>query len=301
MKHPMIAAALTALATTLALAAPVAGDTAGTRPDTPLAMVRDGQPMKLTYQLKASAWAFIFPVTGKATFHVDLEPDTYRIASKVKTTGLADLLVNYDLNLSATGYVRDNRLDTYAFVSQNRDGKKNRRVELTYGESDVAMTVRPRFGDLGHPPATPAQKLDALDPISALISFGLEPRHDDGRPCGGPIKVFDGRQLSHLHLEFAGMKSVSSEAWRGEAIECHVQLEKVAGYDEDDVDTGEQENLSGLDGPLRMWLAPLANGATIPVRIEADSEDIGKVVLQASQLKFEPVVHEQVAAQERDD
>ncbi len=290
MRPSLIAVALAAFA----LAAPVSGDTAPVRTDTPLTLVRDGQPMKLTYQLKASAWAIILPITGKATFHVDLEPDTYRITSKVKTTGLADLLVNYDLSLSATGYVRDDRLDSYAFVSQNRDGKKNRRVELTYGESDVDMTVRPVFGDLGHPPATPEQKLDALDPITALINFGLTPREPGGNPCGGPIKVFDGRQLSHLHLKYAGMKEVRSDAWRGEAIECHVRLDKVAGYDEGETD--EQQNLSGIDGPLRMWLAPLGNGATIPVRIEADSEDIGKVTLQASQLKFEPVVREEAAA-----
>lgn len=293
MKRSLTVAALTLLA----LAGPVAGDTASPRPDTPLSMVRDGQPMKLTYQLKASAWAIILPITGKATFHVDLERDTYRITSKVKTTGLADLLVNYDLSLSATGYVREDKLDTYAFVSQNRDGKKNRRVELTYGDSDVAMTVRPTFGDLGNPPATPRQKLDALDPITALINFGLEPRADSANPCGGPIKVFDGRQLSHLHLKYAGMKTVRSQAWRGEAIECHVRLDRVAGYDEDEI--GEQKNLSGIDGPLRMWLAPLPNGATLPVRIEADSEDIGKVVLQASKLKFEPIVREQAAADKR--
>ena len=293
MRPSLIAAALAALA----LAAPVAGDTVPERSETPLALVRDGQPMKLTYQLKASAWAIILPITGKATFHVDLEPDTYRITSKVKTTGLADLLVNYDLSLSATGYTRGERLDPYAFVSQNRDGKKNRRVELTYGESDVALIVRPEFGDLGHPPATPQQKLDAHDPITALINFGLTPRAPGSDPCGGPIKVFDGRQLSYLHLEYAGMKYVRSEAWKGDALECHVRLERVAGYDKDEVE--EQQNLSAIDGPIRMWLAPLDNGATMPVRIEADSKDIGKVTLQASQLKFEPVVREQAATENR--
>jgi hypothetical protein len=38
-----------------------------------------------------------------------------------------------------------------------------------------------------------------------------------------------------------------------------------------------------------MWLAPLSNGATVPVRIEAETDDIGKVTLQASKLKFTPI------------
>lgn len=280
-------ATIMSLAAGLALGLPGASDTANVRPDTPLIEISAGQPMRMVYELKASAWFFIIPITGKAYFTTELQPDTYRITSHVKTTGLADVLVDYDLGLSATGYVHEDGLRTYAYTSQNRDGKKNRRVELIYGKEDVALTVKPEFGDLGDPPATPEQKLDALDPITALISFALEPREDGADPCGGPIKTFDGRQLSYLHLTYAGMSEARSDAWRGEAIECHVELERVAGYDRDEI---EQQNLSGIEGPLRMWLAPLPNGATVPVRIEADTEDIGKVVLQASQLRFEPII-----------
>lgn len=289
MKRALIASATAGLL----MAMPGVTDTATTRPDTPLISVRDGQPVKFTYELKASAWVFIIPITGKARFSTELQPDTYRITSAVKTTGLADVLVDYDLGLSSTGYVREDGIDTYAYVSQNADGKKNRRVELFWGADDVAADVNPAFGNLGDPPATPEQKIDALDPITALINFALEPRDIEVDPCGGPIKIFDGRQLSHLHLEYAGMKDVRSEAWRGEAIECHVTLDKVAGFKERS-EPGD-DNLAGIDGPLRMWLAPLPNGATVPVRIEADTEDIGKVTLQASKLSFEPIITEQAS------
>lgn len=287
-------ALLAGLASTLLLAAPGATDSSSSRPSTPLTAVREGQPVRMLYELKASAWLFIIPITGKARFNVELHPDTYRITSAVKTTGLADVLVDYDLGLSATGYVREDGIETYAYVSQNDDGKKNRRVELLWGDTDVDAVVNPAFGDLGHPPATPDQKIEALDPITALINFALEPRTDPDNPCGGPMKIFDGRQLSWLHLDYAGMKTVRSDAWRGEAIECHVRLEKVAGFKEG-TDRSE-DNLAGIDGPLRMWLAPLPNGATVPVRIEAETEDIGKVTLQASQLRFEPIITEEARA-----
>ncbi|MEO1567720.1 MAG: DUF3108 domain-containing protein [Pseudomonadota bacterium] len=254
---------------------------------TPLSAIKAGSPTRFTYELKASAWAFILPITGKARFTTELNADTYRITSKVKTTGLADILVNYDLALSATGYVREDGLSPYAYISQNNDGKKNRRVELTWGPADVAGKINPRFGNMGDPEAQPAQKIDAMDPVAALINFALEPRDDrETNPCGGPIKTFDGRQLSHLHLTYAGMKQVRSDAWRGEAIECHITLDKVAGFK-----AGEKnkDTLAGIDGPLRMWLAPLSNGATVPVRIEADTDDIGKVTLQASVMNFEPL------------
>jgi hypothetical protein len=254
---------------------------------TPLAQVQDGQPMRLTYEVKATAWALFIPITGKANFRADLLPDTYSIKGKVKTTGLADILVNYDMDLAASGYVRDDHLHPYAYVSQNHDGKKNRRVEMTYGENDVAMTAKPAFGNLGEPPATPAQKLDAADPLTAFIGHGLVPRPADGNPCGAAMKIFDGRQLTHLTFTNAGLKNVKTGGYKGEAYECHVSMDKIAGYDKDEI--SNKETLTGIDGPLRMWMAPLPNGAYMPVKIQADTDKIGTVTLQVSKLKFEPL------------
>ena len=251
-----------------------------------LAQIEAGQPMEMEYNIKASAWVLILPITGKANFRVTMNKDTYAIKSKVKTTGLADILVNYDLEIAASGYTTTEGLDTYAFVSQNKDGKKNRRVEMKYLKDDFEMTANPKFGNLGDPAATVEQALEAKDPVTALISFALEPRAEGEDPCGGPLKIFDGRQLTHLHLTNHGMKQVKSEAWSGRAFECHIRMDKVAGYKAGESD---KDNLSGIDGPLRMWLAPLPNGAHVPVRIEAETEDIGTVTLQAAKLKFTPL------------
>ncbi len=253
-----------------------------------LANVAEGKGMRLEYELEASAWVFIIPITGRASFDVKLRADeTYEINSRVRTTGLADVFVDYDMRLGASGYVSPERLQTYSYVSQNNDGKKNRRVELVYGDADVAMTARPAFGNLGEPPAAPPQKLEALDPISALISYGLEPRF--GTPedaCGNTMKIFDGRQLTHLQVKYVGMSQVRTKAWRGEAVECHITMDRVAGYKKGEVNN---DTLTGVDGPLRMWLAPLPNGSYLPVKIQADTDKIGKVTLEVSKLKFTPL------------
>ena len=251
-----------------------------------MANIEAGQPMRMEFEIKANAWFLILPVTGKAWFDVELRPENYSIKSNVKTTGLADILVNYDMELAAAGYTNLGGLDTYNYVSQNRDGGKNRRVNLKYLSDDFEMVAKPRFGNLGEPPATIEQVLDTKDPLTALISYALEPRDLDAAPCGGPMKIFDGRQLTHLHFDYQGMKEVKSDAWRGQAFECHIRMDKVAGYKEGEVN---RDTLTGIEGPLRLWLAPLPNGATVPVRIEADTEDIGKVTLQAAKLNFTPI------------
>ena len=59
-----------------------------------LSQIEAGQPMQMDYTIKASAWVLIIPITGKANFQVQMNKDTYSIKSQVKTTGLADILVN---------------------------------------------------------------------------------------------------------------------------------------------------------------------------------------------------------------
>ena len=277
---------------TLAALAPLAliglsgADTNTPAPQGLLASIEAGQPMRLDYQIKASAWVLFIPITGKASFTVDMNAENYTMRSKVKTTGLADALVNYDMDIAATGYTTPTGLNTYAYTSQNTDGKKDRRVELKYKGNDFDMVATPAFGNLGDPPATTAQVLQSKDPITALISFGLEPRDLNANPCGGPMKIFDGRQLTHLNFDYKGTKKVKSDAWKGTAYECHVRMDKVAGYKKGEVN---RDTLSGITGPIRMWLAPLPNGTTMPVRIEAETDKIGTVVLQASRLNFTPL------------
>jgi len=278
---------LLAAAATVALAGLSTADTAPTAPKgNLLANVKAGEPMRMIYELDARAMILIIPATGRASFDVELKPNTYTIKSRVRTTGLADVFVNYNMELASSGFVRAKELKTSGYVSQNRDGKKNRRVELSMKKDGFTMTANPRFGDLGDPAATQEQAILANDPLTALITFALEPRAKGADPCGGPIRVFDGKQLTYLHLKNAGKANVKSPAWSGEAIECHVTMDKIAGYKAGEVNN---DTLTGIDGPLRMYLAPLENGSHVPVRIVADTDKIGKVTLQARTLRFEPL------------
>lgn len=279
---------LLASAAALAMAGLSVADTApGAASPALLANVKAGEPTRMIYELEAKAYVLFIPATGRASFDVEMRPDTYNIKSRVKVTGIADWFVNYDMHLQASGYTRENELKTYNYVSQNRDGKKNRRVDLTITDNGFTMTANPVFGNLGDPAATAEQVVKANDPITALITFALEPRAEGADPCGGPIRIFDGRQLTYLHLKNAGTRHIKVKAWEGDAIECHVTMDKIAGYKPGESDN---DNLTGIDGPLRMWLAPLPNGATVPVKIQADTDKIGKVTLQARKLRFEPVV-----------
>ena len=280
-------AAVAASALALASGGPAlvhADDARAALSPTALEQINAGQPMRLVYDIQATAYLLFIPVTGKAEFRAELGPDVYNLRTRVKTTGIADLFVDYDMQVAASGYVTDEGLQPYSYVSQNNDGKKNRRVELIYQGDDVAMTATPAFGNLGEPPATPAQKIDAHDPISALVDFMLRPQTAEN-VCRGPLKTFDGRQLTHLSFEYKKMTRVNTRVFKGDAMECHVTVNRVAGYKKGD----RGSNLSGIDGPMRMYIAPLGNGLHAPVKITVDTDEIGTITLEARKLRLEPI------------
>lgn len=260
-------------------------------PNPILADVHDGTAKHLTYELEAVAYLLFIPVTGKATFEADLHDTTYDLKTSVKTTGIADIFVDYDMQIFANGYVQDNGLKTYYYVSQNNDGKKNRRVQMTYGAADVEMIATPEFGNLGFPPATPKQKLAANDPTSELISQMFEPRTEDN-PCGPPIDTFDGRQLTRLSFIYQGETIVKTKAYKGPAYECHVDMARVAGYKKGD----KGKNLSGIDGPMKAYFAPIDHGMVALVKLVVDTDKIGKITLSAKRLKLTDVLPPEASA-----
>jgi len=196
------AASLSLLGASVAQTGPSSGAS------TVLASIKGGAPTRMVYELDARAMVFILPATGRASFTVDMKPDSYAIKSRVRTTGLADVFVNYDMNLNASGTTSAAGLKTTKYTSQNNDGKKNRRVEIDITDNGFKMSAKPKFGNLGDPAATAEQVLLTNDPLTALITFALEPRAKGADPCGGPIKIFDGRQLTYLHLKRGNANTV---------------------------------------------------------------------------------------------
>ncbi|MFC6198119.1 DUF3108 domain-containing protein [Ponticaulis profundi] len=266
----------------LGLSTAVSGATASENPI--LQDVKDGTAKRLVYEVEAVAYLLFIPVTGKADFEILMDDSTYRMNTLVKTTGIADLFVDYDMRIAASGYITDNGLQTYNYISQNNDGKKNRRVEMTYRSDDVDMVATPAFGNLGFPPATPEQKLQALDPITALMNAAFQPQPADN-PCGQAIQTFDGRQLTRLDFRYIGETNVKTKGYKGKAVECHVDLTRVAGYKKGD----KGGNLSGIEGPMKIYFGEPMEGFRPMVKFVVDTKDVGKITLSTKKIRLEDV------------
>ncbi len=155
-------------------------------------------------------------------------------------------------------------------------GKKNREVEVNFTPEAVTTSARPRFGNYGFPPATPAQRLEAIDPLSAAIAMVSA---EGGDVCNQTLKIFDGRARYNLILTRTGSDKIRTRGYKGPAIKCKIRYERLAGYDKPE--NGEK---SFVDKPLTIWFAPTENGLQVPARIRIES-NFGPVIVNLQSVK----------------
>jgi len=141
----------------------------------------------------------------------------------------------------------------------HRGGRKGRVVTVTFSTPQVGVSVVPAFGSMGNPPATPAQRRESIDALSAFASMILA----SSNPCGRTLRVFDGRARYNLALSGGTSERITTPAFTGQAIRCNTRYDQIAGFEADDDPP--------FRGAISIWVVRQANGLYAPVRIRGDS------------------------------
>ncbi len=229
------------------------------------------------------------PVLGRikaatASINAWIGPTGYNANTRAQAAGIVDWFVDYNLFISSTGRVTPAGLMPGHYDSNNQDGRKNRHVTVDFNPTEVLTKVTPKFGDYGYPPATPEQKLEAMDPVSAILNLALASNATAANPCGGPMRAFDGKQRFDLKLTFDSRISYKSAVYSGPALVCNVEYVEIAGFK---AKTAEKKAEDKAD---MMWtnlvLAELPDGLRPPLKIEARSKKRGKMTVQATRLNY---------------
>lgn len=253
-----------------------------------LAAIMD-QPMRLEI-----AYEGIEPVpvlgrvrTATATLTADLSPQSYKIVAKTKADGMMDWFMDYNLTLISTGMMTKLGLKPARYDSLNKDGHKDRHVVVDYTPGMITAIAQPAWRDFGFPPATLQQKLEARDPLSAFVQLALRMDTTPDAPCGGPLRIFDGRQRYDLQLKFAQRFTWKSKAYSGPAIKCDVEFIEVAGFGPK---SAKQSAKAKADIEwANLILAEMDGGTfTPPIKFEARSKKRGKITIQATKLSYGP-------------
>lgn len=225
---------------------------------------------------------------GKARITAQLDADGYVINSRVKAAGIVDWFVDYSSTLTSKGDITEQGLQPREYIANDDEGRKNRRTHIVHGEDKVDVEVVPAHGSLGDPAATMEQKLEAMDPMSALLHLAVNPKASPENPCQGVMRVFDGKGRYNLHLNFGEyVTNYDKKGWRGPAFICYVTYEELAGY--------KKKSPAELRAQkkdvrwVRIVLADLGEDEMrVPVAIEARSRKRGKISVIARSLSYGP-------------
>jgi hypothetical protein len=156
---------------------------------------------------------------------------SFDAAANLRSYGILALFNHFDIKASARGPIEDGAPRPGTFLYENQDGERVRKVKVDWRPGEVVAVSNPKYGDLGHPPASLEQKLASADPITQIMRISLALGPD--KVCGGSPLFFDGKQL--YQLEFDTGQTVQPNAGQRalgltSVVRCPVAFREVAGF-----------------------------------------------------------------------
>ena len=141
-------------------------------------------------------------------------------------------------------------------------GKKNRQVSVDFAPRDVQVSATPIFGSMGDPAASAAQRREAMDSLTAIVSL-ISAAPEEA--CTQSLKIFDGRARYNLNLSPAGAEQIKVGGYQGKATKCTIAYKRIAGFE------SKKDEKPLFDKPVSIWFAPTSNGLIAPAKVAVDS------------------------------
>jgi len=216
-------------------------------------------PTVIKVQLKGYVFGFRVMKTNVVGA---LTENSYSMRADLFTSGLGALLKKFQIWATTTGTIDENGLNPIQHIQQNLD-KKNRRVKMNYKADTIDISIVPRLGSQGKPPATKAQRFESDDVLSAVLNMMMRGFRFTDEPCVGTIPVFDSKQHYLLRMERIADKRIKQKGFKGDTIGCNVYYIPVSGFDPEDLPSEEEAAT-----PVKIYLAKFDEvGLYIPVRM----------------------------------
>ncbi|PHR56266.1 MAG: hypothetical protein COA43_13975 [Robiginitomaculum sp.] len=234
-------------------------------------------PTNTQVNIKLKGYIFGLRVM-RAEYQTQFSNTEYNAQAELKTSGLGAFLKKFKIWSATEGHFDGTELLPSLHVQQNMD-KKNRRVHMRYNNGVVETHIVPRLGSQGKPPASPQQRFESDDTLSALLNLMMRGTKTSSEVCTGKIPVFDSKQHYNLRLQKAGTRRIKQKGFKGETIRCHVFYEPVSGFDPEDLPSTEEKS-----APIIMYLAYFKQADIyIPVRMTYKISGL-KAVIKAREI-----------------
>lgn len=226
-----------------------------------------------------------------ARVNATISERAYVTQARFRTAGFARWVKDTRLEAEGSGERTEAGALLPAFYThQGFDGGSDRRIEVSYSEDEAEVSAVPPMGDMGEPPATQDQRMEAFDPITTMLEISL---HGGEEPCNRTVPVFDSKLRYNLRFEYVEMEDVRTAAYSGPAYHCLIYYDPIAGFDPSDL----EESAEAYATPIHAWLAVMDNGLTPPVRLRATYGNI-RVSVEARRVFMQPAEEEHMTALE---
>lgn len=185
-------------------------------------------PPSLGIAYSIAFWGIPF---GATSYEGEFPQGSYSASSHFQTSGIVSLFWQATIDAEASGRIGAGMLVPARYDSFYRRGSsKKERVLVTHDGNRVTTFADPPY-DTNKYPVTEAQKLEAVDPMSAITLVLTGVKADRLNPCGTIAPVFDGRRryditFTYLHDQAAKLGNLFS----GTAHLCSVHYRQIAGF-----------------------------------------------------------------------
>jgi hypothetical protein len=217
--------------------------------------------------------------------HVDatVQPAGFGAAARLRSSGVLDAFRHVDVRSEAEGRIVRGRAEPLSFHHQNLDGKSNRRVRASWTGQDVAVEAQPAFPVRpGDPPASRAERLEAVDPLTGLMRLTLA--EAPGDLCRGTLKLFDGKQrydLDFVARQPGVLNAREKRLGLTDPVRCQVRLREVAGFKK----KPPAERNQGLKHPVLIGFAQLGAAGPWVISYLAAATPLGAATIELERVR----------------
>ncbi|HEY5337856.1 MAG TPA: DUF3108 domain-containing protein [Rhizomicrobium sp.] len=216
---------LLAVLASVALATPVAADTAT-------------QPSTLNVAYAIAFWAIPF---GHTAYDGKIAANDYSAKMHFETSGVVSLFWKSKIDAVVNGGIGPHTITpaVYDSYSQDRD-KPVQRVKVSFAKDVPETLAEPAYNTTKYP-VSDAQKKGAVDPMTAITEILAGVKVTERDPCGTGVQVFDGRRRYDVAFSYIKDEPVklANGVFNGNAHLCQIHYNQIAGYKQKIVKEGK--------------------------------------------------------------
>ena len=212
-----------------------------------------------TYRLQYSAVVLGVVELGQASYTVTSAPTRYDARATIRTSGLARLFDQTDINATAAGAIGGVNVTWSRYDLTHAYAQKSRRIQLVRAGNGVTAQITPGYGNMGRPPASMAQQAGSFDPLSAVFALGRQ--IGAARACTGSVLVFDGRGHYRLSVAPRSQGTFTGPGYTGPMVACTMRYQPIAGF------TLSAEERARIPEALAIFAMPAQPGFAPPLRL----------------------------------